>query len=108
MRMFSVLVALIFSGSAFAEDVVYAVGEVSSVRFADADVKGPTFAANAQLDVLLRDGARVRVRAGDDYGWVAASSVTATAPAAPAMSVDPMSDPAVQELLRSLQLSAPK
>ena len=61
-------------------EVVWAKAEVKSVRFADDTVAGPTFERNAQLEVILREGNRVRVRQGDDYGWIPASTVTTEAP----------------------------
>ncbi len=82
MRSLLVLSSLIFGGSAWAADVVYATAEVASVRFPDADTAGPTFAKDARLEVLVEDGDRLRVREGDKYGWIDATLVTTEAPAA--------------------------
>jgi hypothetical protein len=79
---------------------VWTTGEASSQRFPDADVAGPVFAAGTRLEVLVREGDRVRVRAGEDYGWVSASLVTAVAPEG-AESAEP-DDAMLQDLLRQL------
>lgn len=90
-RSMMILVALTLGADALAEDA-YTIAETPSTRFPDADVAGPSFDANLRVEVLVHDGDRLRVRDGDDYGWIAASAVTASAP-------DPMSDPAIREML---------
>jgi hypothetical protein len=64
-----------------ADDVVWAVSETASTRFADRDVVGPTFKASTRLEVLVRDGDRLRVHDGDEFGWVAKAATTDVAPA---------------------------
>ena len=80
MRRLWVLSLLIFGHVAWASDVVYPTAEVTSVRFPDADTVGPTFAKDARLEVLVQDGERLRVRDGDNYGWIDAAAVTSEAP----------------------------
>jgi hypothetical protein len=91
-RSLVLVLTLAFGADAFAEDA-FVTAETPSKRFPDADTAGPTFAANTQVEVLVHDGARVRVRDGDDFGWIAATAISADAP-------DPMSDPAIMEMLR--------
>jgi hypothetical protein len=80
MRWWLFVASMLFGSSAFAAETVYATAEVASQRFLDADTAGPTFAKDARLEVLVREGDRVRVREGDSYGWVLASTVTSEAP----------------------------
>ncbi len=58
-------------------ETVFAKAEAASKRFADAETPGPTFEANAPLEVLVRDGERLRVRSGVEIGWVNADQVSA-------------------------------
>jgi hypothetical protein len=87
MRTLLLLVA--FTAPAFAQDAptplppsalvlgldVAPIAEIASARFPDAQVTGPTFAAGESVRVLFVDGARVRVRKGDRYGWVPADQL---------------------------------
>jgi hypothetical protein len=78
---------LLFVALAFAENprgsVRYVVADVVGARFPDADTAGPMLATGDMVIVLFDDGARVRVRKGDGYGWVAAEMLSETAPAEP-------------------------
>jgi hypothetical protein len=58
--------------------------EVVSERFPGEATPGPKFSAGEEVTVLVEDGAKTRVFAGDRYGWVPSASLTATAPAEPA------------------------
>lgn len=95
-----VLLVILLSGSAFAQEAetveaeteaaavlperVWAIEAVESMRFPDADVVGPRFEEDAELEVLTAEGERYRVRLGDKYGWVAITAVSTEEPAAPA------------------------
>ena len=81
MRLVLSLLFLTLAPAAWAQEVVYATGEVASLRFPDATVVGPTFSKDARLTVLFRQGERIRVTNGDVYGWIPATSVTTEAPA---------------------------
>ncbi len=72
--------ALLFVWSAFAEDPVYTQSETPSLRFSDAAVAGPTFPPGTRVDVLVREGAVLRVVQGDKFGWVPVAAVAVTPP----------------------------
>jgi hypothetical protein len=57
-------------------------------RFPDADVAGANFEEGQEVTVLFVMGDRLRVRRGDQYGWIAKASAVATAAA------EPVEDPA--------------
>ncbi len=61
-------------------DNLWATAPVEGVRWLDSPAVTLTLEAGDEVEVLLRDGARVRVRKGIAYGWVAASSLTDVAP----------------------------
>lgn len=84
MRKLMLVGCLAFSGVAWAEEDVYAIAETSSVRFPDAATVGPTFQKDTRLEVLVREGDRLRVHAGDSYGWIPAAAVTSVGPPMPA------------------------
>lgn len=81
---FVVLGCLAWSGAAWAEEDVWAADEIKSLRFPDATTVGPVFQKDTRLEVLVREGDRLRVHAGDTYGWIPASAVTSVAPPMPA------------------------
>jgi len=58
----------------------YTVSETASTRFPDSDAAGPTFTAGERVEILFEEGDRVRVRAGNKYGWFAASLLSDIAP----------------------------
>src|SRR4051794_18391439 len=66
---------------ASAAEVVWATADTPSQRFSDDKIAGPTFTKGEQLELLVRDGDRARVRDGDKFGWVPAASITSTKPA---------------------------
>jgi hypothetical protein len=86
------------AASAAGPEVVWSIAETESRRFPDADTAGPKFAPSTRLEVLVRDPARLRVRSGDEYGWVPVAAVTSTAPEG----MD--EDAALEEFMRQLQL----
>lgn len=86
MRGLLLVVGLLWSGIAWAEGDVWAKAETKSLRFPDAQTAGPTFQKDTRLQVLVREGDRLRVHAGDSYGWIAAADVTDVAPPTPAFS----------------------
>ena len=78
-----VLVALLFAVEARAQDVgstMFVASDVDSKRFADADAAGAKFAAGDEVTVLYVEGDLVRINAGDHFGWVAPSALTAVDP----------------------------
>lgn len=83
MRVGWLALSLGFAAPAFAQDAQWVVADTPSVRFADADTAGPAFKKDEKVEILAHDGARVRVRDGDSYGWIAATALTSTQPAAP-------------------------
>ncbi|MBX2796170.1 MAG: hypothetical protein KTR31_00835 [Myxococcales bacterium] len=65
---------------------MWASEEVATQRFPDdTEVAGPTLRVDAQVQVVLTDGDRVRVKSGDKYGWVALAKLTTEPPAMPAL-----------------------
>ena len=61
-------------------DARWVVADTPSQRFPEGDVKGPTFTAGTEVELIVADGDRVRVRASDKYGWVPASALTDVPP----------------------------
>lgn len=80
MKRFLAALLLLVATPALAADEVWTLTETKSVRFSDRDVAGPTFPAGARLEVLVREGDRLRVQAGDEMGWIGKASVTDVAP----------------------------
>lgn len=56
--------------------------EVPLARWPDADAAVRTLAAGDEVEVVLREGERVRVRRELDFGWVPADAVADQPPAA--------------------------
>jgi hypothetical protein len=76
-------VVLVFLISlAFAEDL-WAVSNVEGVRWPDVTTVSVTLLEGDKVEVLLRDGDRVRIRKGTDFGWVAATALTNVEPVIP-------------------------
>lgn len=48
--------------------------------FDDAEQNGPVFGPAASVRVLIRENGMVRVRSGEDYGWLPASAVVSENP----------------------------
>ena len=94
MRVWVVLMAVLgLSTPALAEDdgavpsepeaatvMVWATGDIESQRFLGDSRVGPRFEDNTELEVITSAEGRYRVRAGDDYGWVAIADTTTTPP----------------------------
>lgn len=59
---------------------VWAAGDIESLRFLGDNRVGPRFDKDAELEVILEADGRYRVRGGDEYGWVAITDTTTTAP----------------------------
>ncbi len=78
---------LILTSLAWAEipagSVRYAARDVPTIRFADATVPGPMLGTGEILIVILDDGALVRVKKGDSYGWVVADALVEEPPTPP-------------------------
>jgi hypothetical protein len=105
MKRLILLVVLLVPGLAWAADeVVWTLTEATSTRFADRDVAGPVFKAGTKLVVLVHDGDRLRVRDGDDFGWVKEASTT-TMPPPEESTFDPA---ALRERLKAMGLDPNK
>lgn len=78
---------LLLTALALAENpqgsVRYLTRDTASVRFADAETPGPALIAGDMVIVLFDDGARVRVKKGEGYGWVPADALAEAPPAPP-------------------------
>lgn len=62
-----------------AEDL-WATGAVEGVRWPDVTAVSVTLAQGDRVEVLAREGDKVRVRKGTDFGWVPAASLTEVEP----------------------------
>lgn len=69
-------------------DARWLVADTQSQRFPEGDVQGPLLTAGTEVEVIVTEGDRVRVRSKDLYGWVPASALTDVAPA-PALPTSP-------------------
>ncbi len=73
---------LLLCSLALAEDA-WTTQELDLVRWPGASDDNPVVdhvAAQARVEVVYRDGERVRVRSGGDFGWCDAASLTDTSP----------------------------
>jgi hypothetical protein len=96
---------LLLLSLAFAQDPEQAwlVEDATALRFPDAEVPGPELDANERVTVLFREGDLVRVRAGDEYGWVPSAKITTTAPEGATIPTEPPPEfdmKALEELLK--------
>ena len=82
-------------------DARWLVADTQSVRFPEGDVEGPLLLAGTEVEVIVTDGDRVRVRKDDRYGWVPASALTDVSPAPPTL-------PSAPGLLGMPPLNPPK
>jgi hypothetical protein len=82
MRSLIVLAALLLSGSALASEYVWGLNEAPATRWIEASTKEVgKLQPKQRLEVLFREGSRIRVRlSGATFGWVDQSAVTTTAP----------------------------
>jgi hypothetical protein len=90
MRIAFSLVALLLAAPAFAQDA----GETAVMaettrgdRFPDADVAGANFQVGTEVTVLFVMGDRLRVRRGDQYGWIPKANVVPAVAAVPALDI---------------------
>lgn len=77
-------------------ETLYAVGAVEAVRWPDATAVSLRLAPGDEVEVLVRDGGKVRVRRGTDFGWVAEAALQAEPPAVeppPAEGAPPPTEP---------------
>ena len=82
----ALLSAFTLSSAALAQDLregstVFTTEAVDLLRFPDAALTLTTLEPGAKLEILLVDGALVRVRKGVDIGWLPVAKVSATPPA---------------------------
>lgn len=78
---------MVFASVLALGDVAWAEGPsawlttaVDADRFADREGFGPALEQGDEVEVVLRDGERVRVRSGNDFGWVPASALSDVPP----------------------------
>jgi hypothetical protein len=72
-------VFLLLFSLALAEDL-WAVAPAEGVRWPDVPTVSVKLTAGDEVEVMVRDGDKVRVRKGNDFGWVAATALTDVAP----------------------------
>ena len=65
-----------------AEDL-WATGAVDAVRWPDVTAVSVSLAEGDRVEVLAREGDKVRIRKGTDFGWVPAASLTDVEPPKP-------------------------
>ena len=80
MRLVLVLAALLLAPTARAGETAWTTRDVAAMRFPDGDLPGPTLVSGDQVEVVLREGDRARIRKDDRYGWVPASALTTEPP----------------------------
>lgn len=64
---------------AHAEDM-YATADTTGVRWLDSATVTVSLTSGDKVEVLARDGDKIRVRKDQDFGWVAAAMLTDQAP----------------------------
>lgn len=77
------LLASLVAFPAYAQDAgstLFATADVEAKRFPDADTVGPSLSSGDRVTVVYVEGDLVRVTTGREFGWVAASALTATDP----------------------------
>lgn len=62
-------------------ETLYAAEAVEAVRWPDVTAVSLRLAPGDEVEVLVRDGGKVRVRRGTDFGWVAESALRPEPPA---------------------------
>lgn len=98
-RLALILVAFGWSamqGTAVAQEageVAWLVEDADAVRFAGSNTAGPSFDQGTRVQVLFVEGDLKRVFAGNRFGWVAASALSATDPNAASDADAPASSP---------------
>ena len=74
--------SLVWSSLCFAENL-WATAPTTGTRWPDVTATSLTLAKDDEVEVLVKDADKVRVRKGTDFGWVAASALTNVAPPEP-------------------------
>ena len=72
---------LLLISSSLAGDTVWAIEDVQSTRFPDADTPGLLVEAGDELEIVYREGDRIRIKKSIEFGWIPADKVTEEAPA---------------------------
>ncbi len=75
---------LVLCSLAFAEDL-WAVAPTEGVRWPDVTAVSVSLVEGDRVEVLVRDGEKVRVRKGTNFGWVPATALTNVEPVTPAI-----------------------
>lgn len=86
------LVLLALLDTAHAQDLAPAAdawlaADAPLLRWPDAEIVVSQLTAGTQVELLVEQDGRWRVRKGADFGWLPAASLTATNPAPPAADV---------------------
>ena len=83
MRPYVLILSLLLSSSALAAEVVWGTIEAPATRWIEATTREVgKVQPNQRLEVLFREGSRVRVKvSGATFGWIDSAVLTTTAPA---------------------------
>jgi hypothetical protein len=74
---------LLFLVSLCFAETNWTTGATTGTRWPDVAAVSLTLAAGDEVEVVLRDGDKVRVRKGSDFGWVASGALTSQEPPPP-------------------------
>lgn len=54
--------------------------EITSKRFFGEEIAGPVFKSGEEVEIILTDGDRARIRQGPRYGWVSVADLATSQP----------------------------
>lgn len=92
-----------------AGDTRWVAADVEAARFFDSDAHKVSLTANDEVQIVMVDGERARVRKEGSYAWVALTALTAEAPEVETPAISPgLSSPITIPGLDGLQLGGPK
>ena len=66
----------------------FVIEDVQSKRFSDKDLPGKSFLAGDAVQVLFETNQLIRIKKGNNFGWVPAATVSDEAPAPPELPLD--------------------
>lgn len=76
----SLVLLALWSASLAHAETLYLTDSVQGLRWPDATQTTVSLGKGDEVEVLVKDGALVRVRKGTDFGWVPADKLVATKP----------------------------